>query len=92
MFETCKQESGLAQDDKRIKECISQIVARRLYVSVSNGWKGILGKEVEIKLKPPNQDAICKSDQTYKLENFIPHELCALVFRIQYEATVSYLG
>jgi hypothetical protein len=89
LFETCKQESGLSADDKRMKDFkpIYKIDTRRLYVSVSNGWKGVLGKEVEIRVSAPNQDFICKSDQPfYKLDHFIPNELCALVFRIQYDA------
>ena len=64
---------------------------RRIYVSVCNGWKEKLGSEVEIKINAPNQDFVCKSDQPfYKLDHFIPHESCALVFRIQYDAQVQY--
>lgn len=91
MLEACKQEFGVQDDDKRVKECLTQIGARRLYVSVNNGWS-VLGKEVEIKLKPPDQGFVCRSDQTYKLDHFIQHELCALVFRIQYETTISFLS
>jgi len=91
LLENCKQEFGIADDDKRVKDCFVQIGARRLYVTVSNGWS-VLGKEIEIKLKPPDQGFVCKSDQTYKLDHFINHEMCALVFRIQYETTISFLG
>lgn len=56
-------------------------------MSVCNGWKEKVGSEVEIRISAPNQDYICKSDQPlYKLDHFIPHELCAIVFRIQYDA------
>ena len=39
-----------------------KIESRRIYLSVSNGWKEHLGNEVEIKMNAPDIDFICKSD------------------------------
>jgi hypothetical protein len=60
---------------------------RRILVSCNNTWRNITD-DTYVSMNPPNEQGVSSSGGSLTIKNFICHHLVALIFRVEYRATV----
>ena len=58
-----------------------------MIVSANNTWKNINDNAI-VNMTAPNDKGICMSNGTLAIKNFIMHPLVALIFRLEYKASI----
>jgi hypothetical protein len=63
------------------------IEERRIIVSVNNTWKNIQ-EDAIISMSAPTPAGLSSGNGSLTIKNFIKHPLVALIFRVEYRATI----
>jgi hypothetical protein len=55
-------------------------------LNVNNGWKNFYDTENSVMLERPDREFICSGTSSVEFSKYIPHNLVALSFRVEYVA------
>jgi len=86
-----KHEKFKGVPDVRLNNDNVLIDERRITVSVNNTWKNIV-EDSYVSMSSPNQQGVSNSGGSLTIKNFRCHPLVALIFRVEYKATVVVPG
>ena len=87
-----KQEKYKGVSDFRINNNDNVLIdERRITVSVNNTWKNIV-EDSYVSMSTPNQQGVSNSGGSLTIKNFRCHPLVALIFRVEYKATIAIAG
>lgn len=77
--------SGMKQDPKDINVFME---SRQVNIKVHNAWRQI-SSTATCSLKPPNNNGLFDSDAIITLKDYIPNPLCALLFELEFKASIQ---
>jgi hypothetical protein len=55
-------------------------------LNLSNGWKDFYDTENSVMLERPDKEFICSGTSSIEFAKYIPHNLVAINFRVEYLA------
>jgi len=65
-----------------------QIKSRKIAVRLNNAWQDMSANDFEVILEAPDNDGICRGTSSLEFVKYMPHNLFALNFKIQYTASL----
>ena len=77
--------TGMKQDPSDINVFME---ARQINIKVHNSWKQI-SNTATCSLRPPDSKGTFDSDATITLKDYIPNALCALLFELEFKASIQ---
>ena len=57
-------------------------------MKLNNGWKDLSDSDFTVTLEEPDKDGICRGTSSLEFAKFMPHNLMALNFKIEYVANL----
>ena len=82
-----KQEKYRGADNARGNLNNVVIDERKIIVSVNNTWRNVV-EDAYTSMSSPNQQGVSTSGGSLTIKNFICHPMVALIFRVEYKATI----